>query len=735
MRAILTIALVLLTCPLAARTAQAETPVVIKPASSGSVTLYRDTYGSPHLYAEREEDGYFGLGYAIAEDRLPSVLLLYRMLRGELAEAFGPGPVGNKADLKGILPVDLGDAVASDIAVRRARYLVDARVNLSRISSQQRRNAESYIAGIKAYMVKNPSLVPDWAPHLEAALPLAAEGFLMMGVSGLPGECGAGPPPAGKAASGSNIWALSAARTTDNAAVFSSDSHGSFEFFGSIFYPARVKAGAIDAWMLDIAGIPIGLKGHSRHFAWGWSEGPRHPSDCIRVPLNPANAAEYMFDGKARSFETYPYRIAVKGGPAVEGIFEYTHHNGVRSEVIRRDAASALVVSNAYMGRAGFAREEFGEMLRAKDWPAIRIALARRDIYPANIILAGSDGSILYIRPGRTPERALGADPRATVDGSTSATAWRGIYPLDRLVQTFNPLQGYLTNENVSPDMMFAEPFFNPNAYGKDFAFVPGDTGTRQLRAIELFRGTRKFSFDDLRAFVADPVIAGFERFGSALERAAPSSNDPDYIAFRNQLIGFDGRYEPKSRAALNHASWRLELRESFSAEATAIEIAVGRGQALSPEQLSVLEAAAAATFSRLRSEPRGLERAFGDRFRIGRGSVSAPARGLTLLPRADDKSGETEFGSLWGANYTKGEDGNYYARGQTRFPFLVQFTTPIRSLSVTAYGVSDNPASPHYSDQSQYMGDGTLHSNFFDSAELAGAIQSSVTLKTGKRR
>jgi acyl-homoserine-lactone acylase len=494
-----------------------------------------------------------------------------------------------------------------------------------------------------------------------------------------------------------------------------------------------VKAGALDAWMLDIAGIPIGLKGHSRHFAWGWSEGPRHPSDCISVPINPANAAEYLFDGKARPFEAHPYKIAVKGAAAVEGVFEYTHHNGVRSEVIRREAASALVVSNAYMGREGFARDEFGEMLHAKDWRGIRNALGRRDIYPANIIIAGSDGSILYMRPGRTPERAPGTEPKATVDGSTSATAWRGIYPLDKLVQTFDPLQGFLTNENVSPDMMFAEPFFDPAAYSKDFALVPGDTGTRQLRAIELFRGTRKFSFNDLRAFVADPVIAGFERFGMALNRATPSSKDTDYIAFRDQLIGFDGRYVPKSRAALYHASWRIQLRESFSGEATAIEIAVGRGRALSPAQLSTLEAAAAATFPRLRAEPGGLARVFGDRFRIGRGAVSAPARGLTLLPGADDKSGETEFGSLWGANYTKGADGNYHAQGQTRFPFLVQFTTPIRSLSVTAYGVSDDPKSPHYSDQSQHMGDGNLHSNFFDSADLAGAVQLSATLKTGK--
>jgi acyl-homoserine lactone acylase PvdQ len=194
MRATLKIILALLLSSSTANVAKAQTVVTIKQAPAGSVTLYRDTYGSAHLYADLEEDGYFGLGYAIAEDRLPSVLLLYRMLRGELAEAFGPGPVGDKPNIKGILPAELGDALASDIAARRGRYLIDARENLAKISPQQRRNVESYIAGIKAFMAKNPERVPNWAPQLEAALPLAAEGFLMMGVSALPGECGIAPP-------------------------------------------------------------------------------------------------------------------------------------------------------------------------------------------------------------------------------------------------------------------------------------------------------------------------------------------------------------------------------------------------------------------------------------------------------------------------------------------------------------------------------------------------------------
>ena len=40
----------------------------------GETRIIRDEWGVPHIYAAREEDGYYGLGYALAEDRLNTLL-------------------------------------------------------------------------------------------------------------------------------------------------------------------------------------------------------------------------------------------------------------------------------------------------------------------------------------------------------------------------------------------------------------------------------------------------------------------------------------------------------------------------------------------------------------------------------------------------------------------------------------------------------------------------------------
>src|SRR5204863_201288 len=148
----------------------------VRLAPPGSVTIYRDVWGAPHVYAEREEDGFWGVGYTTGEDHLEGVLLRYLALEGGLARAFGAGPVGEE--------------------------------------------------------------------------------------------------------------------------VFSWDSHGVIEDANGTFRtPTRVRAGALDAWLLDVPGAIMGLKGHSRHYAWGWSEGPRRPADCIVLETIPGKPRTYLYDG------------------------------------------------------------------------------------------------------------------------------------------------------------------------------------------------------------------------------------------------------------------------------------------------------------------------------------------------------------------------------------------------------------------------------------------------------
>jgi len=62
-------------------------------AAAPRVELLRDSWGTQHIFATEEADGFFRLGCDAAEDRLLQMELIRREAAGRLAEVFGPDRV------------------------------------------------------------------------------------------------------------------------------------------------------------------------------------------------------------------------------------------------------------------------------------------------------------------------------------------------------------------------------------------------------------------------------------------------------------------------------------------------------------------------------------------------------------------------------------------------------------------------------------------------------------------
>ena len=55
-----------------------------------NVTVYRDSWGVPHIYSQSASDAYVALGYCMAQDRMFEMDLIRRYTAGRLSEIFGP---------------------------------------------------------------------------------------------------------------------------------------------------------------------------------------------------------------------------------------------------------------------------------------------------------------------------------------------------------------------------------------------------------------------------------------------------------------------------------------------------------------------------------------------------------------------------------------------------------------------------------------------------------------------
>ena len=115
-----------------------------------TVTIYRDDFGVPHIYAGMEEFGFFGLGYAQAEDQLVKLLGAVYWIHGRRAELEGEA------------------LLAVDIEQRRWRHAEEGRDGFSRLDPQVQENYRQYIAGVNRYMADHPEKVPAWALPLDA---------------------------------------------------------------------------------------------------------------------------------------------------------------------------------------------------------------------------------------------------------------------------------------------------------------------------------------------------------------------------------------------------------------------------------------------------------------------------------------------------------------------------------------------------------------------------------------
>src|SRR5712691_9117141 len=60
------------------------------PMEPVEITILRDDFGIPNIFAKTEEGAVYGMGYAQAEDRLEEILKQYRRAEGTMAEFFGP---------------------------------------------------------------------------------------------------------------------------------------------------------------------------------------------------------------------------------------------------------------------------------------------------------------------------------------------------------------------------------------------------------------------------------------------------------------------------------------------------------------------------------------------------------------------------------------------------------------------------------------------------------------------
>ncbi|MGB9106204.1 MAG: penicillin acylase family protein [Terriglobales bacterium] len=700
------------------------------------MTIYRDPWGVPHIQARGEEDGFYGLGYAVAEDYLEDILRQFVIGRGEMARYFGP------------------DYIEIDHLYALLEVRPQSQAGFKRLPEQVRGDMDAYVEGIKRYIADHPQDAPSWARELK---PTSQDlvGFeqlfvLMFPVNALTGigDCRRGgidlPSTfsafvnlirTGGPGGASNAWAVAPWRTADGVTIHLADPHNDLDIPSPEF---RFHAGDME---MDgfLTAVPFLLTGHTRTVAWGTTFGSPDPADCYAIEVDPQNPSQFLFDGKARTIEREEITIAVRGAEPKRFELEYAPLNGQRAPIVKRAGNIAYAIATPYLDRAEGSVIDLYNMAKARDMYAFRTAMSDQGLLPASITAADASGNLFYARSGLTPVRDEGYDWTKPVPGNSSATAWKGVHPFSDLIQVMNPKQGYIHENNLSPaDMWGADPPVDISKYPKDIvsdmpeltrSVSPVSRGTRSETMLSRAYALTVKSAIDIATDETWPFVAPWQQaLLTTLHRAVNSGEKltADQKQLADRILHFNGTANRDSREALAYDYWKEGIAAAGGGPTAAgvqkLVHDVQDGRDLQSQELDLLLSGLRAGSEKLRKDFPSSDPVYGDVFRIGRGGETFPLGGCNT---------PFEFTFRNYACFKRGTGVHRLAmHGQKEFTLTI-FSNPIQSFSLSAFGSNWRPdkRSRHFNDQSRLASERQLKPTYFEYDQLMSVNPSKMTL------
>ena len=328
---------------------------------SAPVEIVRDNANVPHIFGATDNDVYFALGYAHAQDRLWQMTMLRRTAQGRLSELFGERTVGIDEVLRrfDLYTLAVSSVDAQDDSTKAALSAYAAGVNawLDEV------NAGARGRGAPEMWIFNHPISP-WQPadsmailklmalqlssHLESEVLRARTSLIVDndrlrdilpddptgGVAALPeyatlvpdvptytanmrlGDDPLAPFHRPPLAGASNAWAADASRSATGSTLLASDPHLGLTA-PAIWYLARLQLSTGGVIGGTIPGKPLVLAGRSDALGWGITTAYVDDQDILLEEVNPDNPNEYRGLDGWNTFRSRDSIINVKDGAAV----------------------------------------------------------------------------------------------------------------------------------------------------------------------------------------------------------------------------------------------------------------------------------------------------------------------------------------------------------------------------------------------------------------------------------
>ena len=465
---------------------------------SAPVEIVRNNANVPHIFGATDDDVYFALGFAHAQDRLWQMTQLRRTAQGRLSEIFGQrtariDEILRRYDLYGLA---LQSVEAQDVPTRRALEAYANGVNawIGQVNSGARgRGAPEFFLFQPEIAAWQPAdsiailklMALQLSTHMTSEVRRARASLLLPdarlrdllpddpgpGIAALPDYAdlvpgvlpGAGPvrladtplspfPQAGMGGA-SNAWAAAPDRSAAGGTLLANDPHLDFTA-PSVWYLARLQLASGGVIGATIPGVPAVLLGRSEAVGWGLTSSYLDDQDVHVEQLNPDNPEQYRTPDGWTEFETRRSILTVRDAPPVTLTLRWTQ-NGPVLPGSHFDLAAITPpghVASLSWTALSATDTTMTAAIRMMQAGSVADGLAAGKLFVApsqNLMLADKNGIALQIigaMPRRDPKNQ--SQGRMPTQGWLPENRWQGFFPYADNPRFLNPATGILGNTN-----------------------------------------------------------------------------------------------------------------------------------------------------------------------------------------------------------------------------------------------------------------------------------------------
>lgn len=668
-------------------------------ARAQNVTIIRDNFGVPHIYAKTDADAVFGLLYAQSEDDFNRIEQNYIWATGRLAE------------------VDGEQALFSDLRARLYMTTDEARAAYEAAPEWLQKLCDAFADGVNFYLASNPQVKPRLLTHFEPWMPMFfSEGSIggdieQIDVAGIREFYGEGraldarqeasaTPVEFKEPSGSNGFAISGKLTESGNAMLLINPHTSFFFRGEVHV---VSEEGLNAYGAVTWGQFFVYQGFNENTGWmHTSTYVDFMDDFVEDVFEQDGKLVYRYGDEIRPVEVSEVTLKYKDGDRMaERTFPmyHTSHGPVTHMIGDKWVVTKINWDPVNALRQSFIRTKLANYAEFRDMMNIRTNSSN------NTVFADSSGNIAYFHGNFIPKRNPQFDYSKPVDGSNPATDWQGLHDVDEIVTLLNPATGWLQNTNSTPFTAAAE--FSPKREDYPTYMAPDAENFRGLHAVRVLAGAHDLTLDKLLDIAYDPYLPGFEKLIPGLVAAydRAGSSRPELAAAIDVLRKWDLTVSADSVAMTLAHFYGVAYSDKVAGQPEAYDMEkmdlinfLGTGTP-DEERLQVF----ADTIAMLEADFGSWNTQWSDvnRYQRINGAIKQPFNDAEPSLGVGMASGNWGALASFGAKRYPGTKRIYGTSGNS-FIALVEFGPKVKAISMLAGGQSGDPASPHFADQAQ---------------------------------